>query len=69
MYHNRWKNITNENFERNKILFKGFIFKKGHEKIVSQEKYIWKNDKLPMYPEGQEVLESLIKYIKKSRFF
>ncbi len=66
LYHNRWKDINENNFIGNPNVFKGFTLAKDTVKIEPQTKYVWTDEKDELQEENKEVLNDLIGYIKSN---
>ncbi len=65
LYHNRWKTVNEANF-KNVRLFKGYLLDKKRTNRVAQKEYDWENESIDL-GKNQEILEDLLKYIKKEK--
>ncbi len=64
MYHNKWKRISKENLVGAKNYYKGYSFLDKSAVIKPIEKYTWMNDEIELQEKNEEILNSLINYIK-----
>ena len=64
IYHNRWKEITKDNYEKNNYYYKGYFFSPYTTKIEKHQQYNWITDKEELPKNNIKVLLELLEYIK-----
>ncbi len=67
LYHNKWKNISYENFSESKEFYKGYMLTKNEIEINEQENFIWQDDIQEIPKERLEILNDLLDYIDSSK--
>lgn len=65
-YHNAWKTISQESL-KNSNIYKGHMFDSSMAKIEPIEKPIWKETRLELSKELNDILNDLIQYIKENK--
>ncbi len=65
LYHNNWKNISEDNYKKNINLYKGYFISEDTVKTEIQEPLEWKKECTSLRKENREVLIDLINYIKE----
>lgn len=63
-YHNSWKNVNEENFQKKIELYKSYFFYSPAEEINPQPEFIWTDEIIDLQPENQKMLLDLLDYIK-----
>ena len=66
MYHNRYKDLSIQDFNVSERLYKGYLFSEYNAKTEPLEEYIWSENMQPLQAQNKEVLIDLLNYIKNN---
>ncbi len=66
IYHNKWKNVSNVNFEGDKHLYKGYNLTETTANTEPQAQYEWNENIVDLPDENKADLTNLITYIKEN---
>ncbi len=67
LYHNRWKNLSYDDFSESRTFYKGYMLSSEAIEVNEQDNFVWQDDVQELPKDNLEILNNLLDYIDSSK--